>query len=223
MRKIAILVLATLLVASASLQAQPVPDAARHLIYLHGRIVQDQQDRRPKHPEHGYYELDAIARAFRENGFTVTAEIRPRDMTVGESADQTVRKVRQLLDSGIPKDRITVVGASMGSWIALLASVRLGEPDIRFVLLSPCLSANVAAVTAEEGRAPKGQLLVIRDASDLPDSDCPPWNGDGRETPGLFAEEIVIDTGLGHGFLYRPMPEWLDPLLARLSRASAAE
>jgi len=56
---------------------------------------------------------------------------------------------------------------------------------------------------------------VIRDASDFPDADCPPWRGDSREFPALSAEEIVIDTGLGHGFLYRPMPEWLDPLLAR--------
>lgn len=205
------------LVASASLQAGPVPDAARHLIYLHGRIVQDQQDRRPEHPEHGHYELDAIVEAFRENGFTVTADVRPREHSVGESADEVLRKVRQLIDGGVPRNRITVVGASMGSWIALLASVRLAEPEVLFVLISPCLSANVAAVTAREGRAPQGRLLVIRDASDLPDADCPPWRGDGREFPGLSAEEIVIDTGLGHGFLYRPMPEWLDPLLARVN------
>ena len=223
MKRTTILLLTTLIAGCASLQAEADPDPARHLIYLHGRIVQDQQDRRPEHPEHGYYELDAIAEAFRENGFTVTADVRPRESSVGESSDEVVRKVRQLIDSGVPQDRITVVGASMGSWIALLASVRLAEPEVLFVLISPCLSANVAAVTAREGRAPQGRILVIRDASDLPDSDCPPWKGDRGETPGLAAEEIVIDTGLGHGFLYRPMPEWLDPLLARVTRAAAAK
>lgn len=217
------MLLVALVGAFAPLEAAPLPNAGHHLIYLHGKIVQEQQDRRPEHPEHGHYELDAIAGAFRENGFTVTADVRPQERGVGESADEVVRKVRQLIDAGVPENRITVVGASMGSWIALLASVRLAEPEIRFVLLGPCLSANVAAVTAEEGRSPKGRLLVIRDASDFPDSDCPPWSGDGRATPGLSAEEIVIDTGLGHGFLYRPMPEWLDPLLSRVTRSTCAE
>jgi hypothetical protein len=31
--------------------AEPGP---RHLIYLHGRIIQDQQSARPKHPQWGY-------------------------------------------------------------------------------------------------------------------------------------------------------------------------
>jgi hypothetical protein len=26
--------------------------------------------------------------------------------------------------------------------------------------------------------------------------------------------EIVLRTGLGHGFLYRPLPEWMTPALA---------
>ncbi len=27
------------------------------------------------------------------------------------------------------------------------------------------------------------------------------------------AREIVVHTGLGHGFLYRPLPEWLNPVV----------
>lgn len=49
----------------------------RHLIYLHGRIVQEQQSARPRHPQFGYDELEKILEAFRERGFDVSGEIRP--------------------------------------------------------------------------------------------------------------------------------------------------
>ena len=39
---------------------------SRHLIYLHGRIVQEQQSARPRHPQFGYYELEEILDAFRD-------------------------------------------------------------------------------------------------------------------------------------------------------------
>ena len=142
-----------MLVALAVLLAGSLPVAAgdpappRHLIYLHGRIVQEQQSARPRHPRFGYYEMEALRAAFRDRGFAVSGEIRPKSASVGESADRVVAQVRRLLDSGVPADRITVVGASMP----------------------------------------------------------------GRRST-LEAREIVLHTGLGHGFLYRPLPEWVDPV-----------
>jgi hypothetical protein len=37
----------------------------RYVIYLHGRIVQEQQTRRPRSDRFGYYELEKILDAFR--------------------------------------------------------------------------------------------------------------------------------------------------------------
>jgi hypothetical protein len=91
------------------------------LIYLHGRIVQEQQSARPRHPRFGYYELEGILAAFRDRGFVVSGEIRPMTRS------------------------------------------------------------------------------------------CPSWTND--PSSGLAAREIVLATGLGHGFLYRPLPEWVDPVV----------
>jgi general stress protein 26 len=190
--------LATLL---AGVDSSPQP---RHLIYLHGRIVQEQQSARPKHPSHGYYELEQIAAAFRKRGFVVSAEVRPKDTTVGAGADRVVEQVRALLQSGVPTDHITVVGASMGASIALRAAARLREPDLRFAFISPCASTNIPAVTREEGAAPLGQLLFVREESDISTKECP-------SLPEV--REIVVNTGLAHGFLYRPLPEWLEPVV----------
>lgn len=184
----------------------------RHLIYLHGRIVQVQQNARPEHPEYGHYELEAIAEAFRARGFEVTAAIRPRDATVGGYTDQVVADVKRLMTSGVAADHITVVGASMGSGIALRTAFRLQNPDVRFVLLSPCLSTNIPAVAAEEGASAKGRILAVREESDVPSGTCPPWTQPA--TAELTAKEVVINTGRSHGFLYQPLSEWLEPVIA---------
>src|SRR5262249_53658536 len=64
--------------ASAAPAAAPSDLDKPQLVYLHGRIVGEQQDRRPKHAQFGYYELDQILDAFRQRGFAVTSAMRPK-------------------------------------------------------------------------------------------------------------------------------------------------
>ena len=195
-------------------------DTARHLIYLHGRIVQDQQDPRPRHPRFGDYELEKILDAFRQRGFVVTGAIRPKAASVSESADGVVKQVRGLLESGVPAERVTVLGGSMGAAIALVASTRLQDPKLRFCVLGACVSESVRSLLAEEGKGPSGRLLSIREASDDLTADCSSWSWSNDPTPSgaLVVREIVLHTGLGHGFLYRPLPEWVEPVVAWAER-----
>lgn len=195
---------------------RPAPGAShpRHLIYLHGKIVQTEQSARPRHPEFGFYELEKIRQTFRDRGFVVASEIRPKSASVGESADRVVEQVRRLLASGVPADHVTVVGASMGAYITLLSSARLQNPELRFVVLGTCLSANVPHLLEEEGKPPSGHLLAIREASDTASEPCPAWEAGAGSPSTLTAREIVLDTGLDHGFLYRPLPEWVEPAAA---------
>jgi len=221
-------------IATPSGAATPSPVAAdtqpaRHLIYLHGRIVQDQQSARPQSPKFGAYELDAILDTFRDRGFVVRGDIRPKSDSVGTAADRVVQQVGRLIASGVAADHITVVGASMGASIALLAATRLQNPAVRFAILGACLSAEVRALVANEGKAPRGQMLAIRESSDDLTEPCPGWTpgaGDATPpmppTPDLAVREIVVDTGLGHGFLYRPLPEWVEPVVAWANAAGRA-
>ncbi len=187
---------------------------ARHLIYLHGRIVQETQSARPEHPKFGFYELEQIREAFRGRGFVVTSELRPQALAVSDAADRVVAEVRELLRSGVPADHVTVVGASMGASITYLAAVRLENPDLRFVTLGSCLHENVRHLVDEEGRGPSGHLLSIRETSDDLTGPCTPWTGDLDSRSKLEAREIVLSTGLSHGFIYRPLPEWVEPAVA---------
>jgi pimeloyl-ACP methyl ester carboxylesterase len=184
----------------------------RHLIYLHGRIVQEQQSPRPRHPEFGYYELEQILAAFRERGFVVSGGIRPKDASLGVSADRVVEQVRGLLASSVSASRITVVGGSMGGAIALRASLRLQNPALRFCVLGACMSQSVPLLLSEHGAKPAGRFLAIRERSDETSEPCPAWSGD-PDAAALVVRELLLDTGLRHGFLYRPLREWVDPVI----------
>jgi len=185
----------------------------RHLIYLHGRIVQDQQSARPKHPEWGYYELEQILATLRERGFVVTGEIRPKNATLDQSAARVAGQVRRLRAAGVPLARITLLGGSMGGAIALRTALVLQERDLRVAVLGACLSLTVPDLVKEYGRAPAGRMLVIRDTSDETSEPCPAWKDDPARYPLLRAREVVIATGQSHGFLYRPLPEWVEPFV----------
>jgi len=106
------------------------------------------------------------------------------------------------------------IRASMGASIALLAATRLPNPDVRFGILGACLSESVRGLVAAGGKAPSGNMLAIREATDDLTEPCPAWTADAAKVPGLSASEIVVNTGLGHGFLYRPLPEWIDAVVA---------
>jgi pimeloyl-ACP methyl ester carboxylesterase len=206
----ALAALGTALSAIATCAAAAETDA-RHLIYLHGRIVQDQQSARPRHAEWGYYELEQILAAFRERGFVVSGEIRPRDATLDQSAERVAEQVRALRASGVALERITIVGGSMGAAIAFRAAIRLQEPGLRVAVLGACMASTLPHLVAEYGRAPAGNFLTVRETSDKTSEPCPAWQDDVVRYPSLRAREVVISTGQDHGFLYRPLPEWLEP------------
>jgi dienelactone hydrolase len=217
---VAIRRVATSLVVAAMLLAEPATrgaaeDAqARYLIYLHGRIVQEQQSARPRHPQFGYYELEAIKKALREQGFVVSADIRPKEASLSASADVVVEQVRRLLGTGVPADRITVVGASMGGVIAMMASARLQNPDLRFCILGGCLHEGARQILKGEGKGLSGHVLSIREASDDLGGPCAAWNVEVESRPPLVGREIVLHTGKSHGFLYQPLAEWVRPTVA---------
>lgn len=191
----------------------PAPEAPRHLFYLHGRIVQQEQRARPVHPRFGAYELDAILDAFRGRGFVVHGGIRPKSSSVDAAAARVVVEIRGLLDAGVPAERIAVVGASMGAAIAIAAAAELGVPEVRYALLGACLSGSVADRAARGDKPPSGALLAIREKSDETSEPCPAWRDDGDTGRALRVRELVVDTGLAHGFLYRPLPEWFEPVV----------
>ena len=178
-----------------------------YVFYLHGRIIEE-QGRRPTHPEFGTYEYDEILRQLGGEGRVVVSEARPRNTDPDAYADKVAKQIEELLAKGVPGRRITVIGASKGALITMLVSTKVRAPEVGYVIL-----ANCNDWVRENHRIDlHGEVLSIYEASDSVGGTCEPIFRQSKEL-GKH-REIRLETGLRHGFLYRPIPEWVEPALA---------
>jgi len=181
----------------------------RYLFYLHGLIVEE-AGIRPKSEEHGYYEYEGILQELAQEGFVVISEARAKGTEIRPYAEKLVTEIRFLLDNQVPPGNISVVGASKGGVIAAYVSMLLAEKDVNFVFLAglfeKCLTdANLKLY---------GKVLSIHDKSDKL-TQTPQLYFQRSKGLGAF-KEIVLDLGLGHGLIYQPYRQWLEPLFSWL-------
>ena len=186
--------------------AAPPSQPPRFVYYLHGKIVEDSGPTGVS-PRFGAYDYPGILAAFRRARLTVVSEIRPKDTDPSVYADKIVADVRAQLASGVPASRITIVGASKGSVIAMLVSTRLKEDRVRYVFLANCND------WMERTWHPRfsGEVLSIYESSDDTGHSCRPI---ARRSPKLkLFREIGLSTGLGHGLIYRSLMSWVGPAI----------
>ncbi len=190
---------------TAKISAQNIADSRKYLFYLHGKIVED-QGAKAVSERYGAYEYDKIIEGLQAEGFNVVSEARPKDTDVEKYAEKVARQIRQLLKDGVAPENITVVGASKGAFITMLTSTYLKNKNVNFVIIAGC--------GADRGFLKlvnlHGNILSIYEKSDGPGS-CQAFFDDAT---GLNKrKEIRLETGLAHGFIYKPMREWLIPML----------
>jgi hypothetical protein len=179
---------------------------ARYLFYLHGRIIED-KGAHAVHEKHGAYEYEKILETFRAAGFVVVSEARAKDTDAARYAAKVVGQINALLKAGVAPRSITVVGASKGSGIAMHASSLLKQRDVNFVIMAGCAERTLKNPAINL----YGRVLSIYDASDESVGTCESLL---TRSEGLsMRKEIKINLGLGHGFLYRPHKEWIDPAI----------
>lgn len=182
-----------------------IDTSARYLFYISGYIVAE-GNTRPTSPEYGVYEYEKILESFK-----VVSEARKQSRQIEPYAVRVAAQVKQLLKAGVPPENISVVGASQGSWIAMLVSTYVANRDLNFVFIAACAGENGLLKLVNL----HGNVLFISESTDKPGS-CQRFRDDAKGINEYNAMEI--NTGLKHGFLYRPMKEWLDPAVAWAQR-----
>ena len=185
-------------------EAPRAPDVrAKHLFYLHGKIIED-KGIRPEDPRYGIYEYEQILDTFKRLGFTVISEPRPKDTDVNQYASRTAAQIQELLKAGVPPRLITVVGASKGSVIAMLTSTLLRNRDVNFVLMSNCNDWVATNFKIDL----YGNVLSIYDVNDEFGQTCRKLFD---QSTGLNRhKEVELKIGTGHAILYKPLKEWVD-------------
>lgn len=176
----------------------------RIVIYLHGAILESQGPA-AHDARYGDYEWAGIVHALGATGATVKADLRPVGTEVSVWADRVVGDVRAMLAMGIQPSAITVIGASKGAVIASLVSTRLRVRGVRYVLMGNC---NQWLLNTWRPRL-TGEVLSIYETSDRIGGSCKALAAQSPKVARF--SEIRLSTGLGHGFLYRPLPAWVEP------------
>lgn len=186
------------------------PDLSKqYLFYLHGLIIEE-AGTRPKSEEHGYYEYQMILEELAKEGFVVISEAREKDTQVIPYAGKIVAQVKKLLANGVSPKNIIIVGASKGGIISAYVSCILQEKEMQYVFLAGLFEKCLT----DKDLKLHGNILSIHDRSDKL-SITPPLYFQRSEGLGKF-KEIVLALDIGHGLIYRPYREWIDPLLAWL-------
>lgn len=188
--------------------APETPDSnCRYLFYLHGLIVEE-AGVRPKSEEHGYYEYQLILEELAGEGFVVISEAREKGTQIQAYAENIAAQITSLLGKGVAPGDIIVVGASKGGAIGSYVSAILKEKGIYYVMLAGLFEKWLV----DEDLKLYGKVLSIHDRADKL-SITPERYFQRSEGLGQF-KAIVLGLDNGHGLIYQPYRQWIDPMLA---------
>jgi hypothetical protein len=167
-------------VKAAGLIMKDIPEKinrkGKFLFYLHGLIIEN-EGIRPTSPKFGVYEYEEILETFKNRGFIVVSEARPKGTDPEQYAAKVVEQVKELLKAGVAPQNITIVGASRGGGIAMITSTLLKNRRVKFVIMAACGDWDVYR---KVGVDLWGKILSIYDinddiagtCSDFADSSC---------------------------------------------------
>ncbi len=196
-----VLYLFCLILTSCSPQEQTTE---KHVFYLHGRIV-EVQGTSAVSEQFGPYLYQAILDSLSEPDIILHAEVRNADVDFSQFTIQISNQIDSLIKVAVDPKNLTVVGASKGAVMAMNIS-NLNTHPINYVLLG----ANNDYIENENDWSLHGNILGIYESSDsLAGKNYDHWIS--RSNDAKQFKQLKIETGLGHGFLYRPIAEWLGP------------
>lgn len=190
---------------------ESVDSTKQYLFYLHGKIIEDQGIPAVS-PDYGEYEYQAILEKLSSYGFVVFSEQRSKDTDSIAYARRIAEQVTALLNAGVPAENITVVGASQGAWITVYVSHFLENEKLNFVIIAICDSDNVEAFKQDQITL-YGNVLSIYDYADQLAGSCQELFSFSEGKGISKHEEVVLHVGTGHGILYKPLDEWITPVI----------
>lgn len=175
------------------------------IFFLHNRFLEI-HDLEDEHPTYGKCEYLEIIAAFEKADLKVITEQRG-DTNVPAYAAKVVDQIDRLILKGTEPRKITVIGTSKGGYIAQYVSSLANNPNLNFVFVA-CYQDTDIQNYPEINYC--GNILTIHETSD-------PFGVSAIERKNTSSceirnfKEVELSTGMKHGFLYKPLPEWIKP------------
>jgi hypothetical protein len=186
-----------------------IDPTAFYLFYLHGGVVTVKGDNAINDPvpQFGPYQYSRILDTLRAHGFYVISERRLLGVDDSVYTNKIVLQVDTLLKANVPVRNILLVGASAGSNIVLLVSGSLKILQMKYVIMGGC-GPDIYKYYLDIPIT--GRFLSIIESSDSHATCAKIF--DNRTQVKDF-HEIKLETGLDHGFIYKPFAAWVDPVV----------
>lgn len=184
---------------------------ANYVFYSHGYII-EVENPTPVHERWGKYDFPAVKRELIDSSYHLIATHRPAKTHPFEYAEKLTRQVNELIENGVPAEKISLVGFSRGGFITAITSSFLKNKDINFVILAACTSG----LARRQEISIYGHLFSVYETSDSVGS-CDEVVARSVDTISSF-EEISISTGKEHGAFFIPRKEWVLPVKNWLKR-----
>lgn len=180
----------------------------KYIFFLHNRFLEE-HSLEDEHPEYGRTEYLEIINEFRKNGFKVISEQRKGNVNARDYGLSVASQIDSLLKSGIDPRKITVIGTSKGGYIAQYVSTFANNPDLNFVFVASFMHGDIQNIPEINYC---GNVLTIYEKSD-------PAGVSALERKRTstceikYFKEIELNTGMRHGFLFKPLQEWIEPAI----------
>lgn len=185
-----------------------ISDDLKFIFFLHNRFLET-HTLEELHPEYGRTEYKEIISAFEKKGFTVLSKQREGNVNVREYAQEIIGKIDSLISRGVQSNKITVVGTSKGGYIAQYVSTLANNPNINYVFIASFRNRDIQNIPDINYC---GNILTIYEKSDPYGVSSIQRKRNSTCNIEHF-KEIELNTGRRHGFLFKPLKEWIAPTI----------
>lgn len=178
----------------------------RFVFFLHNAFLES-HNLDELHPEYGRAAYLEIIKAYEKEGLTVISEKRPSNTVVRSYAVKVNKQIDSLINAGVSPNNITVIGTSKGGYIAQQVSTMANNSNLNFVFIASYRTSDLEDFPEINYC---GNVLTIYEKTDIYGISALPRKETSTCNLVNF-KEIALNTGLRHGFLFRPMKEWINP------------
>ena len=199
----------------SSFVPKKISKSEKYIFYLHGGVVTVLGNNaiNQSMPEWGPYEYLNILDSLRSRGFNVISENRKEEVQDSVYVDRITKQIDTLFKAGVKPGNILVVGASAGWAIGIHVSARLKNKKMNYVVMGGCWPNTYKDYLGIELY---GHFLSIIESSD-PHGTCSKIFENRKHLTRV--KEIMLHTGMSHGFFYKGYKHWIDPVIDWFSKA----
>lgn len=180
----------------------------RYVFFLHNRFLET-HGLEESHPEYGRMEYKEILSEFEKNNLKVISEKRNGNINAREYAQGIVNQIDSLISIGVQPNKITVVGTSKGGYISQYVSTLANNPNLNFVFIASYRNSDIQNIPEINYC---GNILTISEKSD-PYGVSAIKRKENSNCKIVNFKEIELNTGMSHGFLFKPLKEWIEPTI----------